>query len=155
MKGQTLNEQAVQQYLYEHIPLSRAMQVVVLSAQADEVILSAPLAPNINHQATVFGGSASAVAILAAWSLLHVRLQSAGIASQLVIQANTMQYDLPISGTFTARACMEDAAAWQRFLHTYQRRGKARITVTSILEYEGRQAGRLQGEFVALAPAAK
>ena len=154
MKGQALNEQAVQQYLYDHIPLSRAMQVAVSSVQPDEVILSAPLAPNINHQETVFGGSASAVAILAAWSLLHVRLNIAGIKSQLVIQGNTMQYELPISGTFTARAYITEPAAWQRFVRTFERRGRARISVTSVLEYEGRQAGILQGEFVALAPEA-
>ncbi|CAL60301.1 Conserved hypothetical protein, putative thioesterase [Herminiimonas arsenicoxydans] len=154
MKGQSLNEQAVQQYLYDHIPLSRAMQVEVSSVQPDEVILSAPLAPNINHQKTVFGGSASAVAILAAWSLLHVRLDAAGIKSQLVIQSNTMQYELPISGTFTARATIAEPAAWQRFVRTFERRGRARISVTSVLEYEGRQAGCLQGEFVALAPVA-
>ena len=154
MKGQALNEQAVQQYLYDHIPLSRAMQVAVSSVQPDEVILSAPLAPNINHQETVFGGSASAVAILAAWSLLHVRLNIAGIKSQLVIQGNTMQYELPIRGTFTARAYITEPAAWQRFVRTFERRGRARISVTSVLEYEGRQAGILQGEFVALAPEA-
>ncbi len=154
MKGQALNEQTVQQYLYDHIPLSRAMQVEVSSVQPNEVILSAPLAPNINHQETVFGGSASAVAILAAWSLLHVRLNTAGIASRLVIQGNTMQYELPISGTFTARAYIAEPAAWQRFVRTFERRGRARISVTSVLEYEGRQAGILQGEFVALAPEA-
>ncbi|WP_353155820.1 thioesterase domain-containing protein [Herminiimonas fonticola] len=149
-----MNEQTVQQYLYDHIPLSRAMQVEVSSVQPNEVILSAPLAPNINHQETVFGGSASAVAILAAWSLLHVRLNTAGIASRLVIQGNTMQYELPISGTFTARAYIAEPAAWQRFVRTFERRGRARISVTSVLEYEGRQAGILQGEFVALAPEA-
>jgi len=51
-----LNELAVQQYLHDHIPLSKAMQVTVLSAQTDSVILSAPLAPNINGKETVFGG---------------------------------------------------------------------------------------------------
>lgn len=151
MKGQTLNEQTLQQYLYDHIPLSSAMQVQVISAQEEEVILAAPLAPNINHMETVFGGSASAVAILAAWSLLHVRLKSAAIASQLVIQSNTMEYALPIKGGFTARSCLADAADWQRFVRTLARKGRARIAVIAVLEYEGRQVGRLQGEFVALA----
>ncbi|RYE53550.1 MAG: hypothetical protein EOP18_08925, partial [Rhizobiaceae bacterium] len=52
------------------------MQVRVVAASVERVTLSAPLAPNINHRATVFGGSASAVAILSAWSLLHLRLSS-------------------------------------------------------------------------------
>jgi thioesterase domain-containing protein len=145
-----LNEQALQQYLYDHIPLSKAMQVEVRSVTANEVVVSAPLAPNINHRETIFGGSASAVAILAAWSLLHTRLKSAGIDSRLVIQSNTMDYDLPIAGTFTARAFIEEADSWQQFVRMLTSKGKARITVRSILEYDGVQTGRLQGEFVAL-----
>jgi len=149
-----LNEHAVQQYLHDHIPLSKAMQVEVLSVQPDEVVLRAPLAPNINHKETVFGGSASAVAILAAWSLLHTRLKSVAVNSQLVIQSNTMNYLLPISGTFTARSFIENGGDWARFVRTLERKGRARIAVTAVLEYEGQQAGRLTGEFVALATAA-
>ena len=64
----------LERYLHEHIPLSKAMGVSVLSVGEEAVTLRAPLAPNINHRETVFGGSASALAILAAWSLLHTRL---------------------------------------------------------------------------------
>lgn len=61
-----MNPQALEQYLHDHIPLSKAMQVSVLEASQERVILMAPLAPNINHTESVFGGSASAVATLAA-----------------------------------------------------------------------------------------
>lgn len=146
-----MNEQAVQQYLHSHIPLSRAMQVEVLSVDTDSVVLGAPLAPNINHKETVFGGSASAVAILAAWVLLHTKLKSAAINNELVIQSNTMNYLLPINGSFTARSFIEETSEWPRFVRTLERRGRARIAVTAVLEYEGQQVGRLSGEFVALA----
>lgn len=126
------------------------MQVAVLQSSPDSIVLAAPLAPNINHQATVFGGSASAVAILAAWSLVQVRLRQAGIQNDLVIQRNTMEYALPISGAFTARARMEEAD-WQSFLRMLNRKGRARIAVTSILEFGDKPAGRLLGEFVAFA----
>jgi len=43
------------------------------------VLLTAPLAANINHRATVFGGSASAVAILAAWTYLYFVLKGTGL----------------------------------------------------------------------------
>src|SRR4051812_8071949 len=82
----------LEDYLHSHIPLSAAMQVAVDTVDVHGVVLRAPLAPNINHRDTVFGGSASAVAILAAWSLLHTRMRQEGIAARLVIQANTMDY---------------------------------------------------------------
>ena len=56
----------LQTYLHQHIPLFQAMQVTVVEASLQQVVLTAPVAPNINHRETVFGGSASAVAILAA-----------------------------------------------------------------------------------------
>ena len=140
----------LEQYLHEHIPLSKAMQVSVVSLSAGEVILSAPLPPNINHRDTLFGGSASAVAILAAWSLLHTRILETGLSSTLVIQRNTMEYYLPVLGTFTARAYLTEPAAWQKFIVMLKRKGKARITVSAVLEYDGQLAGSLSGEFVAL-----
>ncbi|HTD06677.1 YiiD C-terminal domain-containing protein [Undibacterium sp.] len=143
-----MKENDLQQYLYEHIPLSQAMQVEVILSSQESVLLAAPLGPNINHQETVFGGSASAVAILAAWSLVQVRLKQAGIKNDLVIQRNTMEYASPISGAFRARSRIEDAD-WQAFIRTLDRKGRARISVTSILEFDGKPAGRLQGEFVA------
>ena len=140
----------LQTYLHDHIPLSRAMEVSVTSIADDAVVLRAPLGPNINHRETVFGGSASAVAILACWSLLHLRLTAAGIESRVVIQRNTMDYVAPISGTFTARSYFEADANWDGFLRMLARKGRARISVGAVLEFEGSVAGRLTGEFVAL-----
>lgn len=142
--------QELEQYLHEHIPLSDAMEVSVLSVDEEAIVLQAPLAPNINHRETVFGGSASALAILAAWSLLHTRLRREGILSRLVIQRNTMEYDLPIPGEFTARSSLVHAEDWSRFTRTLTRRGKARVTVTTLLEHNKQVVGRLTGEFVAL-----
>jgi thioesterase domain-containing protein len=144
-----MTEAELETYLHDHIPLSRAMAVRVVSLSDDKVILGAPLGPNINHRDTVFGGSASAVAILSAWSLLHLRLTSAGQPSRVVIQRNSMDYLAPISGDFTATATNPSAESWDGFLRMLARRGVARITVGAELDYEGKVAGRLSGDFVA------
>jgi thioesterase domain-containing protein len=140
----------LEQYLHDHIPLSKAMEVSVVSIEEGAVMLRAPLAPNINHRETVFGGSASALAILAAWSLLHTRLRREGIASRLVIQRNTMEYEHPIAGEFTARSSLEQPDGWSQFTRMLARKGKARVAVSSVLEHGGQVVGRLTGEFVAL-----
>ena len=90
-------------YLHEHIPLSAAMQVAVLEATATEVRLGAPLAPNINHRRTVFGGSATALATLAAWALVHLRLSAEGFHWRLVIRESSMKFERAIAGDFEAR----------------------------------------------------
>ena len=145
-----MNEAELQSYLNDHIPLTLAMQVSVSRVRADGVELRAPLAPNINHRDTLFGGSASAVATLAAWSLVHTRLLSEGRPSRLVIRRSTMDYERPVAGDFSARSFLEPPADWQRFVDMLDHVGMARIAVAAVLEYDGRPAGRFAGEFVAL-----
>ena len=140
----------LERYLYAHIPLSRAMAMSVVSLAEETVVLRAPLAPNINHSETVFGGSASTLAILAAWSLVYVRLRAAGSAARLVIQRHAMEYLKPMSGEFTARASLAEADGWQRFTAALARRGRGRVAVAAVLEYAGESAARFSGEFVAL-----
>lgn len=140
----------LEHYLHAHLPLTRAMQVSVIGIGPQSIVLGAPLSPNINHHATVFGGSASTLAITAAWSLVRVLLKTAGIAGDLVIQRNTMEYELPMVGAFTARAFLADSEAWPLFMRMLLRKGRARIKVSALLEYQGQIAGRFEGEFVAL-----
>jgi len=140
----------LEQYLHRHIPLSLAMQVSVLEVQRQHVVLSAPLEPNINHRDTVFGGSAMAVAVLAAWSLVHTRLVDAGLPSRLVIQRNAMTFSVPMTGAFTAQSSLSDDAQWARFTRTLAVRTRARISVACELFCAGEEAGHFEGDFVAL-----
>lgn len=126
------------------------MGVRVKLASPTRVELAAPLAPNINHHETLFGGSGSAIATLSAWTLVHVGLRAANVAGRLVIQRNAMSYEEPIEGDFTAVAERTDDAGWQRFLAMIERRGRGRITIASRLLYQGRPAATFEGDFVAL-----
>jgi thioesterase domain-containing protein len=139
----------LQRYLHDHIPLSKAMEVEVVEAADDRVTLAAPLPPNINHRETVFGGSASAVAILSAWTLMYLRLKREQLHARIVIQKNTMAYERPITGTFTASASVSDTAAWRRFVETLKRKGRARFTVRSVLYLHAEKVGEFEGDFVA------
>lgn len=137
-------------YLHKNIPLSRAMEVAVVGVSQESVVLGAPLAPNVNVHGTVFGGSASAVALLAAWSLLHLRMADAGVNGHLVIQRNSVNFELPISGRFSAHASFSHPEAWEPFIHMLTHKGMARIAIGALLVYSGQTAGRFEGEFVAL-----
>ena len=106
---------SLQHYLHQQIPLSEAMQVSVVSVTADSVSLAAPLGPNINHKSTAFGGSLVTLGILAAWSLLHLRLVDEGLRCEVVIQSNHMDYDKPVTGPFIASSSLVDAGAWPAF----------------------------------------
>lgn len=145
-----VSEQDLERYLHGHIPLSRAMGATVQALSAGGVTLEAPLAPNLNHRGTVFGGSASSLAILSAWALVHTRLRAEGLDSRLVIQRNSMAYEKPIEGAFTATSALAQPEAWPAFLRTLRRMGRARIAVVSELRCDGQAVGRFEGDFVAL-----
>ena len=144
-------ELLIERYLYEQIPLSAAMGVRVAHAAPDYVRLSAPLGPNINHNETVFGGSAASVATLAAWALLHLRLTGEGVRARVVIQRSRMEYQRPIPGDFEAHCHFADAAGWERFRTVLRRRGRARITLAAELIYRDERMSAFEGEFVAIA----
>ena len=140
----------LQNYLREKIPLMGAMQVTVVEVSAQHVVLRAPSGPNINHLGTVFGGSASALAIAAAWARLHTLMVALGDRSRVLIQRNTMNDEQPMAGDFIAVAPVPAPESWELFLKTLRRKGRARITLVSVLWCEGRETGRFEGDFVAL-----
>ena len=141
---------AVERYLHEHIPLSAAMAVSVTSIDEAGVVLSAPLVPNINHRNTVFGGSISTLAILSAWTYVHVQLQNLEIPSRIVIQSNSLDYTNPAIGDFQAHCLAPEQRHWQRFITSLSKRGKGRITLAADVYSEETTVGKFQGKYVAL-----
>jgi thioesterase domain-containing protein len=146
-----MERRELERFLHEHIPLSKAIGIKVQASNAERVVLSAPLVPNINHQSTVFGGSASAVAILAAWALVYVRLRQAGLRGRLVIQKNTMMYERPIVDKFIASSSAGDPSAWIKFQEVFKRKQRARISIRVTIRCKGEKVGEMNGDFVALA----
>jgi thioesterase domain-containing protein len=145
-----MRTQQLQDSLHERIPQSRAMGVTVLQADPEQVVLRAPLAPNVNHSGTVFGGSAAAVAVLAAWSLVEVRLQAAAQPGRIVIRRSSMDFEQPIMADFTATAQPPATADWEKLLATLQRGRMGRIVVRSVLDCAGVRVGELEGEFAVI-----
>jgi thioesterase domain-containing protein len=140
----------VEQYLHEHIPLSKAIAVSVTATNESGIILSAPLLPNINHRSTVFGGSISAVAILSAWTFVHVQLQILSIRAQIVIQSNSVEYLKPIEAEFQAHCLTPSPQDWECFISAVSKRGKGRIILEVEIFSRGLLAGKFRGEYVAL-----
>lgn len=90
------------------------------------------------------------MAILAAWALVYVRLQAAGMDGRIVIHANTMRYARPVDGDCLAVACPPEAEAWRKALVALQRRRMARLVVHAEIGYGGTAACGFEGEFAIL-----
>jgi len=146
-----LTQDEVEAYLKEHIPLSAGMGIDVIQAGPGGVSIEVPLAPNVNHHSTAFGGSVAALAILTGWTLVHLRLRAEGLEAHTVIQSTSVRYDAPIHGSFCAATGHVDAAAWEKFTRGITRHRKGRIHVSVSVVADGCTAATFTGAYVALA----
>jgi thioesterase domain-containing protein len=138
----------IQELLHSKMPLTRAMGVRVEAYDGARLILSAPLAANVNHLGTAFGGSLNALAVLSGYGLLWLELQET--ECHIVIRDSTISYERPVRGELRAICVRPEAAALAAFKKKFQQKGKARIALTATIEEQGITAVRFQGTFVAL-----
>ncbi|MDH0649118.1 YiiD C-terminal domain-containing protein [Pseudomonas sp. GD03858] len=145
------DSQYLQSVLHSDIPLTREMGMEVIDWQGRCLRLKLPLAPNVNHKSTMFGGSLYCGAVLVGWGWLHLRLRELGIDDgHIVIQEGQISYPLPVTGTAVAQCPAPDEKTWERFLTMYQRRGRARLTLETVVSNEGSDepAVKFSGQYV-------
>lgn len=143
--------ESLTQYLHDHIPLTRHLEVTVTELHERRVVLAAPLSPNINHRETAFGGSLVSVAVLAGWSWLHARLTALGKRQRLVVSQSTANFTRPVDRDFLAVCEAPTDAEFERFLRTLERRGKARLCLESDILCRDAIAVQHSAAFVAIA----
>jgi len=132
----TLEIKQLQSYVERNIPIAKAFEAKVLNIGEDTLTIAAPLAANINHKRTVFGGSLQAIATLACWSLLHHKLRGSTDPGEIVITNSSIDYITAVTGDFVATASLPNPERWQQFLDLFNRRGKARLQLQAQI-YQG------------------
>ena len=141
-----MNRIQLETLLHEQIPLAKAMNVKVEYFDSGRVELTCPLTPNHNHLGTAFGGSLSALMILAAYCRLFAIINGKG---HVLLKSNSMQFLKPVHEDLRAISIPPDQEASDIFLKTYQKKKRARITLISeILLSDASVACRMTGEFI-------
>ncbi len=133
--------------LHGEIPLSQAMGIRVASYDGACLRLAAPLAPNINHKLTAFGGSLYALAVLCGWGLIHLKLGETGLHKHIVIQEGSINYLRPVNEDLVAE-CRLDDAEWRRFLRTLERHDRARLALGAAILHDALPAVEFTGRYV-------
>lgn len=122
-----------EQRIHRVIPLTRSMDARLHHYDGRQLVVTAPLPPNSNHQGTGFGGSLYGAAVLAAWGLIELAVEDAGVDGTVVIQSGSMDYGQPVDGDFFATCQLPEAAEWERFLTMVRRHGRGRLSLKSAL----------------------
>lgn len=140
----------LQQYMQGSIPQVRHMQVRVTRCDAAGLGLGAPLAPNINHERTAFGGSLASLATLACWGYLWLLLEDRS-GMHMVVNEAQIRYLKPVSGDLNAWCPAPAEKYLKKFMDTLGRRGRARLSLRAEFLGEEILLAEYSGSFVAYA----
>jgi thioesterase domain-containing protein len=138
----------LQRYMLDTIPLVHPMQVRVTACDASGLTLAAPLAPNINHERTAFGGSLASLATLACWGYLWLLLEDHP-RMHMVVNEAVVRYLKPVTGELSARCPAPPEKDLEKFLETLRRRGRARLSLRAEFRQGGALCAEYSGSFVA------
>ena len=136
--------------IHHDIPLTRTMALQVRSWDNHQLRLALPLAPNVNHAGTMFGGSLYSLCVLAGWGWLTLRLRGTDLAQgHIVIKGGQIEYPLPVAEEAVAVCAAPSDEEWNKFETLYRRRGLARLYLDiRIPAASGADAVHLRGEYV-------
>ena len=141
----------LEQFLRAKIPLTAAMGIRVIESGPRRLILEAPLAPNVNHLGTVFGGALHTLPTLACYAALWTLLVEHGIDGHVVVKESHAHYRSPVRGTFRATCDRPAPALAVRFIDELRRFKKARMELRSTVDgTDGKPAVEFSGSFVAI-----
>lgn len=147
-RDRTARSRALQAYLHRHIPLVRHMQVQVAGFDARGLTLTAPLAANINHQTTAFGGSLASLATLACWGLTWLLLEQAHDPHIVISEAHIV-YLRPVTEALVAHCALPEETQLKNFLAMLERRHKARLELKAQILQGKTPCARFTGTCVA------
>jgi len=138
---------ALERTLHVEIPLSQAMGIRVAAYDGTSLKLTAPLAPNINHKSTAFGGSLYSLAVLCGWGIVHLKLAEAALHKHIVIQESNIRYLLPVDQLMQAE-CSLDETTLKHFLRTLAKHDRARLALNVVIKHKDQPAVEFSGRYV-------
>lgn len=141
--------QYVRHKLGDGVPLIGHMQLDVMSWQPGEVVVEAPLSPNLNTHGTAFGGSLYCVASMAGWAMTHLTLMDAGLMPSVWIVKGEINYMRPVRGALRATASLSGEAR-AALVDQFKSRGKAKVTVDIRVQEEGQDCVLLSAMYAAV-----
>lgn len=135
----------------DQIPLTRAIDLGITAWDGDSLVMSAPLAPNVNDKDCAFGGSLASLMTVSGWALVVLALETRGLACDVFVARSEVLYKAPVWHDFHARATLAEGADWDRFLDTLDKRGKARVGLSCHILETGHATpcATLNADFVA------
>lgn len=131
------------------LPLAAAMDARITRLDGRILVATAPLAANINHMGTAFGGSLQTLGTLAGWA---ATLITAGddMRCHIIVRNAHARFHRPVTSDLVAECALPDEAATADFQRRLARRGRALLRVEVQLPADDGLGVEFRGEFAAV-----
>lgn len=136
------------QQVHRDIPLTQAMQLAVSRYNGNELVLSVPLAPNINDKGTGFAGSISALANITGWMLLSLWSAKVFGPCRVAIADATFSFKKPIQSDFSAHVTLPDSEQCHLMREQLQGNGRCKVNLLITVEDDSGMAATVQARYV-------
>ena len=124
------------------------MGVKVESYDGQTLVLVAPLASNINHQGSAFGGSLFSLSALVGWGIIQLKLGELGINANAVLAGSEVSYQKPVFDRLLCRCTLPEE--YPHFMDKLASEGKASIKLQAEILLASVPAMIFKGKFVVL-----
>lgn len=137
---------------FDAMPPVAGMGIRIAGYDGDALRLHAPLARHVNDKGCAFGGSLASLMTLAAWGLVTLRLEHAGLDADVFVADSQVRYLKPLFADLEAEARLAEGDGWAPFLATLRERGRARaVLATTVRLPDGGVAADARARYVAIA----
>ncbi len=137
--------ESLQNTFHELIPISQAMGVSVFDYDGETLTITAPLAANINHQHSAFGGSLFAVAALAGWGLMQLKLSELLLDCNTVVMGGEVAYHRPVYDDLQCSVKLPAGSA--AMFETLANEGTVQMELSSSILANDKPAMQLSGRY--------
>ena len=143
-----MTREEAQQYIETNIPVTKAMGMTIKTLSRDEVTLSAPIKENINHRGSAFGGSIDSVFLTTGWAFIRFLIDHYQPTPIIVGSRGSTNFQKPVLKDFESNLVMPSDKEVNTFLDTFDRFGKARITLKATITEDGETCASFEGDYV-------
>lgn len=147
------------------------MKLSAVESSRERIRLHCPLAPNVNHHQTAFGGSLSTTLMLAGWAMMRVRMGADGLLNgagaewaamtcddagkptdqvRLVVSKSATDFLQPVATDFETECRFQDDVQWSRFLERFEHNHWAKLHLQSSVVIGTSVFARMKATFVAI-----
>ena len=145
-----LTASEAQDYLHSEIPITRQMGIEVQTLTTNEVKLKAPIALNVNHVKSAFGGSVDSLFLTAGWVYMRLITKHIDPAPTIIGNKGTTTFKRPITSDFAAQIIIPSKTEVDSFLKVLEKKGKAWFSIRSNIVEDGKIYAIFTGDYVVI-----